>query len=883
LASDPFSRAREARKSTKANPFDNARRRGSSPTSGSAFERARGDDDGGSSSLLGRVLRGARNVAAPVARVAGSALRPVATVLDVPRRLVDATPIGELADVLRDPNPKGIPGFLRNLAVDVVEDPLTYVTFGTGSAAKVGLRQVTKALGKETAEAVARRGARSVLSDAERRAVRTAIAAGEGGSEKAAAKVMAALDRGGQGGIKLAGRTVVSGSTLRPVTGPLAGAGRSVLSSPLLEAFRPRGGVERTLGKDVAEELGDAAARARSAAASASGRTRDRLFAAARSAKVTDDELRRVVLPALDVGGGGAASVPERLRPLAGALVEASEESTARQLTAGVLPTVRDQYVPRRYTKAGRKALGRDAALTERLTGIAPDELTSGLAQGGHIRARTVMPEASIAEVEAALGSKLRAQGVLKGPLLEDEPLTLIARRSAQADRAVAQRQFLDEVAKITGPDGAPILRRAGPGVERPPGWVEFTPNPELPELGAWMAPREVAAEVTRAHSVVNNPEALREFGGLIGHLNTLWKGYATVPLVGGVGHHARNALGNLWNNFLAGVKNPADYARATRIQSVARRSVDALSGPDRAIFDLARRHGVLDEGFYLTELTDPRNAGGKLGRAAKGRKLAAGTLNPLSTNNAVIRSGRSVGSAVENNARLAHFISKLAELGSAEQAARSVRRYLFDYGDLTEAERRAKKVIGFYTFLRRNTPLQVVELARQPGKFAALAHTREAAGVNKDQSVLPDFSQVRLDLPFNIAGKTVAISPDTPAAAAADALSLDPRALLGRAGGVIPSAAKFLAEEAAGRSLFTGGPLRATPAERAVEALFPLYGKVKRAPYVAALNDDPQLLARIIAALTGANARVVSDTETPDLDPQTRALLKAFPSRRAS
>jgi hypothetical protein len=43
------------------------------------------------------------------------------------------------------------------------------------------------------------------------------------------------------------------------------------------------------------------------------------------------------------------------------------------------------------------------------------------------------------------------------------------------------------------------------------------------------------------------------------------------------------------------------------------------------------------------------------------------------------------LGSQVENNARLTHYIDKLQKGMMPEQAATSVKKYLFDYGGLSE------------------------------------------------------------------------------------------------------------------------------------------------------------------------------------------------------
>jgi hypothetical protein len=524
-----------------------------------------------------------------------------------------------------------------------------------------------------------------------------------------------------------------------------------------------------------------------------------------------------------------------------------------------------EEYMPRIFTKEGRAALARAPEIASR-HGMAPSELKAMIEQGGHLRERTLMRNAPAAEVEKVVGGQLRAAGALKGNMLEHDALQLMGKRAALGEKAVGEAKYLQDLTKLKTPAGERILMHEAEGAA-PAGWATVDAGP----LGKFHAPLEVAKEINQVRDVIVNDEALKEFHGLLGKLNTLWKGYATVPLVGGAGFHARNAQGNVWLNFLAGVKNPVDYARATKLQMAVRRAggdVSKLSLKDRTLIDLAKKHGVIDEGFFLTDLGE---RSGKLGRAAKGQKLAnvGRAINPLSTDNVVIRSGRSVGSAVENNARLAHFIAKLGELGSADEAARSVRKYLFDYGDLTPTERSLKKVVAFWTFMRKNAPLQAAEFARQPGKFAALAHGRDAAfgefGNDTSLDQIPawlDYAKKRGDVPMKFAGHTFLVSPDLPATSAINTVEPDLAGLYGRFGGFLPSLAKLGAETITQRSLFTGAPVKGSGLTQGLEALLPLFGKIESSPYYAELSKDPQKLARLLSSLTGLNVRDISNEE---------------------
>lgn len=86
-----------------------------------------------------------------------------------------------------------------------------------------------------------------------------------------------------------------------------------------------------------------------------------------------------------------------------------------------------------------------------------------------------------------------------------------------------------------------------------------------------------------------------------------------------------------------------------------------------------------------------------------------------------VIEMGRKAGNISEDWLRVSHYLAALKQGYSPDEAARSVYKWLFDYGDLTEFERTImKRWMPFYTFTRKNLPLVLKELYFQPGGMLA-------------------------------------------------------------------------------------------------------------------------------------------------------------------
>jgi hypothetical protein len=108
--------------------------------------------------------------------------------------------------------------------------------------------------------------------------------------------------------------------------------------------------------------------------------------------------------------------------------------------------------------------------------------------------------------------------------------------------------------------------------------------------------------------------------------------------------------------------------------------------------------------------------------------KKVASKLNPLSTNNIVYRKNHEVGSFIENQGRIVNFLAHVQEGKSFEEARDLVNEFLFDYSDITDFESDVmKRIMPFYTWLRKNTKLQIDQMISQPEKYGRFYRGMEA------------------------------------------------------------------------------------------------------------------------------------------------------------
>lgn len=236
----------------------------------------------------------------------------------------------------------------------------------------------------------------------------------------------------------------------------------------------------------------------------------------------------------------------------------------------------------------------------------------------------------------------------------------------------------------------------------------------------AFMVPREAADHLVNMFKVIESDDAMREAGYMWDKVTGYWKTWATVPRPA---FHVRNAFSNLWQNYLAGMglRSLKYYAMAAQLHAKKGTSLKGLKGVGHFsaedVMALAEMHGVLKGGYVGGDVLQD-----------VGHRLFPTVWNPLSEGGFVIRGMAKLPQAYENNARLAHFLWMMDKTGDATAAAMSVKKHLFDYQDLTHFEKTVmKRIAPFYSWTRKNIPLQAEKFITDPGKFLALSKAQAA------------------------------------------------------------------------------------------------------------------------------------------------------------
>ena len=337
--------------------------------------------------------------------------------------------------------------------------------------------------------------------------------------------------------------------------------------------------------------------------------------------------------------------------------------------------------------------------------------------------------------------------------VFETDPLRLTIERQLRGIPKIENARFLNQVVAKYGQRAKDIIndpRFLDKSDDY--GWMRLR-DPETNEIDTlWKSttakgfndedvyfPREVRDHLDLVHKTANDPNAIGAFGKVFDTLQGYWKGKTLAMFPA---YHARNVVGNIWNNFLGGVKSHEPYVRAREIQAGQKGIVTTRGGTQYSYDDIRRlgkEYGVENQGWYSADLerkmqqvdvddmgwrelwSKANDAGWRLGGYPT-------LLNPLSASGDDLLNiyGRRTGRYFENNARYAHFVHKLRDGLTPQEAAADVMKYLFDYGDISRVGQKSLgRLFPFFRWTRFNLPLQVEALFKQPGKFSSLVHAK--------------------------------------------------------------------------------------------------------------------------------------------------------------
>lgn len=581
---------------------------------------------------------------------------------------------------------------LAALSVDILLDPVTYLTFGAGSALKLstkGGQVLLKKSGQKLMKSVVERGA----SDAAARRVMAKVI--QEGGEEAAQKYI------GKAGLKFMGQEFIPREVFQKagsLLGKAPGAGMAgKVGNAFSKAFRPfkeidtlpakiggKGTYTDFLYKPYARE------------------TRDKIFkeidlvkqAAAKSYKEHGIEIGKTIGHKIETQKlTGNQFVDDIIKWMGKEQDEMLKIERATGKKVGEI----GGYLRHYLTKEGREFISKG------------NDFMGALSKPIKAKLKAAKPrkiEGTIKEINAFFKKEYKIKN-----FFEPDAFKAFAVRKAEHIRYINTHKFLEATKAQFGTRLDKATSTFVDGVKL----VE----PTNPQLKGWLLPEPIVKHLDDTLKFLTNEETMSGFVKLYDKALNIWKVNVTGLFPA---FHTRNFLGGTFNNWLAGVK-AADNTLSWRIlqgEDMAIKTKIGTKYTGKQVLDLAEKYGVRGQPGMMDVYRQVDKTIEEI--AAKDIKKIG-----MKASNAP----RAVMEFVEDRLRLPVFVNRLKKGYSPAEAAKDVFRFHFDYmpeTGFTNFERLfMKRLIPFYTWTRNNVPLQLEMLMKQPGKYAGLEKTRQA------------------------------------------------------------------------------------------------------------------------------------------------------------
>jgi hypothetical protein len=306
----------------------------------------------------------------------------------------------------------------------------------------------------------------------------------------------------------------------------------------------------------------------------------------------------------------------------------------------------------------------------------------------------------------------------------KDDPKAFLFRIQQAMEQATREKALFDEIGERFG--------------SRVIGGEYRTKVTGFPYIEGYYFPGDIAKQLPRVVKDWSLP-AWSPQSKLLQHYDRVLSMWKTGVTIYRPGHHVRNLTGDIYLGWMDGVNTLRPYILATKVQRSMRGAYKDLADVERLV-----QLGGMSKNFATPKPKDIlfRN---KSGVAFTSEQIAAvahqkGLLEHTRSIEDIIDLGenskfkpfggkvqavaRGMSELTNHNTRLAHFIDKVAksrgnDLGKIfEDASRRARKWHPTGLDLTEFERKTmRRIIPFYTWIRKSTPLLLEGLVMNPGK----------------------------------------------------------------------------------------------------------------------------------------------------------------------
>tara|TARA_R110001599_G_scaffold149862_1_gene333895 strand:- start:256 stop:4686 length:4431 start_codon:yes stop_codon:yes gene_type:complete len=295
---------------------------------------------------------------------------------------------------------------------------------------------------------------------------------------------------------------------------------------------------------------------------------------------------------------------------------------------------------------------------------------------------------------------------------------------------------------------------------------------------------KEVFDDAFLASARINDPQNVKDFLEGYGKFLNWWKAGA----IASPGFILRNGQGGVWiNSGIAGI----EMGLHSKLDSMRRAAVSRGEGPTtydklvngarilrdegntislKKVFgNKSNRTASPDDLRIFSSMVDA----GIIGRGQAVSEVASdalgksGTLNPFSADFYLFQRMRRANERMEFMLRGAVAFDAIAYKGkSLDEAFGLVSKYHFDYADLTNFERRIKKVYPFWKWQKSIIPVLIESMGKNPAAYSRLAQLKGELELDiGEENLWPSYVLERwgIELPLMFKGGRAMTNPDLP------------------------------------------------------------------------------------------------------------------------
>ena len=322
-------------------------------------------------------------------------------------------------------------------------------------------------------------------------------------------------------------------------------------------------------------------------------------------------------------------------------------------------------------------------------------------------------------------------------------------------------------------------------------------------ELGKYFPDLQGSPEfmaMWNAGARMESPEWVRKLAYYIGDYTKLWKAFAVLS----PGFHVRNSIANAVTYTMADgsmdnlIMVTPIYVAWTKARKAGTAWPDFLKTVDpKLVPALETAHlGMLGSGGGIFTETF---------KEATGSKSSTSFL----LDNWLIRKNQAVGQAADNYMRFALAFDTAMKGGDVGLAQARVKRYFFDYEDLSTTDQVMRQIVPFWLWTSRNLTMQIQNMWLNPRPY--LIYESFKRNFEDSETSVPPFVREMggFRLPF---GQGMYLMPDLGFNRVEKDLQafINPKEFLNKANPLI----KIPAEQALGENVFTGTEFK-TPQDR--------------------------------------------------------------------